>query len=133
MNYPLVTVTINDTIAYADRQICLFVGDANVQASFKVVNRLYKRSGLDEDDYLAGLGATSCQINIEKQGGGEQIQGVATTIADKTVTYTFTSAITTAGSAGTYDYQIILQDPAGNAILTLPPVIGGIVVKERLF
>lgn len=132
MNYPLVTVEVNNLTAKADRIVVVYVGDRNIPLRFMFVTPQYKLTKADEDNLLLLTGAATYEFTIVKQDKSQTIIGAISTIEDDMATYTLNEAFTLEGNEGAYDYQITLRDTIGMTLLTLPPVIGGLHVKRKL-
>ena len=128
MNYPLVTITINNSIAFADKPLCFFIGDKGAVMTFKVVNPQYKLTKADEDDYLVSTGATKYKIAMTSKT--QRIDGVMKSISNKQLSITATASMTNA--AQVFDFQITLFDDNESVIMSLPVVKAGVIVKEKI-
>lgn len=128
MNYPLVTITINNSIAFADKPLCFFIGDKGAVMTFKVVNPQYKLTKADEDDYLVSTGATKYKIVMTSKT--QRIDGVMKSISNKQLSITATASMTNA--AQVFDFQITLFDDNESEIMSLPVVKAGVIVKEKI-
>lgn len=128
MNYPLVTITINNSIAFADKPLCFFIGDKGAVMTFKVVNPQYKLTKADEDDYLVSTGATKYKIVMTSKT--QRIDGVMKSISNKQLSITASASMTNA--AQVFDFQITLFDDNESEIMSLPVVKAGVIVKEKI-
>ena len=121
------TITINDKdsqIAAIDNPIILYKGDRNVEINFIINNSPYKNR--------TGMETIYGQLVIKRQKAAPIFSDVAKASSGKVLFIITGDMIDELDELGNYDFQIRLINADRTSRATLPPITGGIIVKEPL-
>jgi hypothetical protein len=130
-------ITVNGSgQSVADKNIYVYIGDFNVQVTFTITqaNDYRYRSSDAGENLIESTNASYAQViikNSETQGV-VQISDVAPTDNGKVTLTIVREYIDETFEAGSYDYQIRLFSSEQHARLTIPPVVGQLIVREPL-
>lgn len=130
-------ITVNGSgQSVASKDIYVYRGDYNVQVTFTITQANdYRYRGTDSGENLIELThASYAQViikNSETQGV-VQISDIEPTDNGKVTLTLFKDYIDDSNEVGEYDYQIRLFSGEQMARLTIPPVVGQLIVREPL-
>lgn len=131
MIYRNAVVTISNGTATIDSPIILYRGDYEVEVLIEVKSSPYRQTQ-SSDNLLVNLDASYSQMVIRIPNLDPIISDIIE-VKDGTVTFTFTSEmIDDTTEVGDYDFQIRAFDESMSSRVTLPPVLGGIKIKEPI-
>ena len=118
------TINIKKSEAIIEEPIILYKGDRNIELQFIIANNPFK--------YKAGTAVTHGQLIIRRPDAAPIFSEPAKMSSGK-VLFTITGdMIDDLEELGDYDFQIRLINSDNTSRGSLPPVIGGIVIKEPL-
>lgn len=132
MIYTSVKVTIKNNNATIDNKIILYRGDKNVEVQFEIVESLYRQYKLEGSNTIDNLGASHGQLVILKPDRSYVFSNITETKDGKVIFTIPYDLINEETEVGEFTFQIRLYDESQDSRVTLPPVEGGIVVKEPI-
>lgn len=124
-------ITIKKNQAKIEQPIVLYKGDMNIELKFSIENNPFK--------HKSGTEATKGQLII-KRPKGEPIFSEPVKMSESKVIFIVTGDMIDGldvdgnytDETGAYDFQIQLLNEGESSIGSLPPVTGGIIIKEPL-
>ena len=124
-------ITIKKNQAKIEQPIVLYKGDANIELQFSIENNPFK--------YKAGMDITYGQLII-KRPKGEPVFSEPVKMSSSKVIFIVTGDMIDGldvdgnytDEMGAYDFQIQLLNSDQSSRGSLPPVTGGIIIKEPL-
>lgn len=132
MIYTSVKVTIKNHNATIDNKIILYRGDKNVEVQFEIVESLYRQYKLEGSNTIDNLGASHGQLVILKPDYSYVFSDITETKDGKVIFTIPYDLVNEETEVGEFTFQIRLYDESQDSRVTLPPVEGGIVVKEPI-
>ena len=117
-------ISINNNAATIEEPIILYKGDKNVEVNFIIENSPYK--------HRAGIETTYGQLVIKRPNSAPIFSDVAKVSNGKVLFIVSGDMIDELEELGSYDFQIRLINADMTSRATLPPVTGGIVIKEPI-
>lgn len=117
-------ININNNAATIEEPIILYKGDKNVEVNFIIENNPYK--------HRAGIETTYGQLVIKRPSSAPIFSDVAKVSNGKVLFIVSGDMIDELEELGSYDFQIRLINADMTSRATLPPVTGGIVIKEPI-
>jgi hypothetical protein len=117
-------ISINNNAATIEEPIILYKGDKNVEVNFIIENSPYK--------HRAGIETTYGQLVIKRPSSAPIFSDVAKVSNGKVLFIVSGDMIDELEELGSYDFQIRLINADMTSRATLPPVTGGIVIKEPI-
>lgn len=125
------TITIKRNQAKIKEPIVLYKGDMNIELKFSIENNPFK--------HKSGTEATKGQLII-KRPKGEPIFSEPVKMSESKVIFIVTGDMIDGldvdgnytDETGAYDFQIQLLNEGESSIGSLPPVTGGIIIKDPL-
>ena len=132
MIYTSVKVTIKNHKASIDNKIILYRGDKNVEVQFEIVESLYRQYKLEGSNTIENLGASYGQLVVQTPDYNYLFSEIVPTKNGKVIFTIPASLIDEETEVGEFTFQIRLFDESQSSRVTLPPVEGGIVVKEPI-
>lgn len=127
------TVTISDTISNIDKKIFLYRGDKEVEVRFTILNSEYKYKSTLGANVIERTDASWAQLVIKKPNTDTVLLSDICETSDGKVVLNITGEmIDEISELGEYTFQIRLYDESRYSRITIPEVIGGIVVKEPI-
>jgi hypothetical protein len=117
-------ININNNAATIEEPIILYKGDKNVEVNFIIENSPYK--------HRAGIETTYGQLVIKRPSSAPIFSDVAKVSNGKVLFIVSGDMIDELEELGSYDFQIRLINADMTSRATLPPVTGGIVIKEPI-
>lgn len=122
------TINIEDNSAYIEEPVILYKGDGNIEVQFTINNNPFK--------YKAGIDQTYGQLIIKRPTTDPIFSEVAKLSSNKEnsrVHLVITGEmIDELVELGNYDFQIRLLNADMSSRATLPPITGGILIKEPI-
>lgn len=134
MIYGNAVVTVSGENSTIDKVIILYRGDYQVEIRFKVVSSPFRQSIVagTGTNLLSELDISFGQMII-KIPNVDPVFSSVSPVEDGSVVFTFTKEmIDEITEVGDYDFQIRLFDENKTSRATLPPVTGGIKIKEPI-
>ena len=132
MIYTSVKVTIKNHVASIDNKIIIYRGDKNIEVQFEIVESLFRQYKLEGSNTIDNLGASHGQLIIQKPDYTYVFTDVVPTKDGKIIFTIPASLVDEESEVGEFTFQIRLIDELQDSRVTLPPVEGGIVVKEPI-
>ena len=126
-----ITVKANN-ISTIDRVIYLYQGDKGIDIYFTIIDSPYKYVSDSNENILDYTNASFAQLVIKREHAAPIITEKRPTVDGQAVLTITSDMVDELHELGAYDFQIRLFSEDDSARMTLPPVIGGIVVKEPL-
>lgn len=117
-------IEIKNNAATIEEPIILYKGDKNVEVNFIIENSPYK--------HRAGIETTYGQLVIKRPSSAPIFSDVAKVSNGKVLFIVSGDMIDELEELGSYDFQIRLINAEMTSRATLPPVTGGIVIKEPI-
>lgn len=117
-------IEIKNNAAKIEEPIILYKGDKNVEVNFIIENSPYK--------HRAGIETTYGQLVIKRPSSAPIFSDVAKVSNGKVLFIVSGDMIDELEELGSYDFQIRLINADMTSRATLPPVTGGIVIKEPI-
>ena len=125
-----------DGQSVADKDIYVYRGDYNVQVTFTITqaNDYRYRSSATGNNIIESTNASFAQMLIKNKDtqGVVVLSDVAPTDNGKVTLTILKEYIDELTEIGSYDYQIRLFSEDQQARLTIPPVVGQLIVREPL-
>lgn len=132
MIYTDCTITVKDNKSSIDNTIYLYRGDKEVQIYFTIQNNRYKYANGSSENLIESTDASYGQLVI-KRPNATPIFTAITPKTNRRLLLTITAdMIDEIQELGAYDFQIRLFDENKQSRITIPPVIGGIVIEEPI-
>ena len=132
MIYTDCTITVKDNKSSIDNTIYLYRGDKEVQIYFTIQNNRYKYANGSSENLIESTDANYGQLVI-KRPNATPIFTAITPKTNRRLLLTITAdMIDEIQELGAYDFQIRLFDENKQSRITIPPVIGGIVIEEPI-
>lgn len=133
MIYAIAKITLHrDHTASVDRKITLYKGDKNVEIQFEIVESVFKQYKQEGNNTIENLGASYGELLIIKPDYTCAISELAPT-KDGRIIFVVPEEMTDEYvDLGAYTFQIRMYDETMNSRVTLPPVVGGIVVADPI-
>jgi hypothetical protein len=130
------TITVNDNKSLADKNIIVYRGDYNIQVNFSI-NQDNGFKYLNSNKSLSLIESTNAayaQMIVKLQNTDEiVILTEVEPINDGKITLTIAKEyIDELVEVGSYDYQIRLFSEDRHARMTIPPVIGQLIVRNPI-
>lgn len=116
-------VTIDKGNASIDEQIVLYKGDKNVEIQFNIKNNPFRQKN--------GLYATYGQLVIDREAS-PIFSEVSQIINNKVLFVVTGDMINEIEECGNYNFQIRLFNEDKTSRVTLPPIEGGMLIKEPI-
>ena len=132
MIYTSVKVTIKNHVASIDNKIIIYRGDKNIEVQFEIVESMFKQYNIDNLNTIENLGASHGQLIIQKPDFTCVFGEITPTKNGKIIFTIPENLIDEESEVGEYLFQIRLYDETQSSRVSLPPVEGGIIVKEPL-
>ena len=132
MIYTNVKVTIKNHVASVDNKIIIYRGDKNIEVQFEIVESLFRQYKLEGSNTIDNLGASHGQLIVQKPDYTYVFTDVVPTKDGKIIFTIPASLVDEESEVGEFTFQIRLIDELQDSRVTLPPVEGGIVVKEPI-
>ena len=132
MIYTSVKVTIKNHVASIDNKIIIYRGDKNIEVQFEIVESLFRQYKLEGSNTIDNLGASHGQLIVQKPDYTYVFTDVVPTKDGKIIFTIPASLVDEESEVGEFAFQIRLIDELQDSRVTLPPVEGGIVVKEPI-
>ena len=132
MIYTSVKVTIKNHVASIDNKIIIYRGDKNIEVQFEIVESLFRQYKLEGSNTIDNLGASHGQLIVQKPDYTYVFTDVVPTKDGKIIFTIPASLVDEESEVGEFTFQIRLIDELQDSRVTLPPVEGGIVVKEPI-
>ena len=128
------TITVSkDTSSMSNSPIVLYRGDREVEIRFTIVENPYKYSNKDATNIIETTDASYGQLVIKVPNDRAPIFSEITQTKKGCITFTITTEmIDEVSETGEYDFQIRLFDEEKVSRITIPPVNGGISVREPI-
>lgn len=129
-------ITVNDKISLADRNIVVYRGDFNVQVTFSITqnNGFKYLNSTTNNNLIESSNASYAQMIVKLQDSDEVIilTEIEPTNNGKVTLTIIKEYIDELVEVGAYDYQIRLFSSEKHARITIPPVVGQLIVKEPI-
>ena len=132
MIYTSVKVTIKNHKASIDNKVIIYRGDKNIEVQFEIVESLFRQYKLEGSNTIDNLGASHGQLIVQKPDYTYVFTDVVPTKDGKIIFTIPASLVDEESEVGEFTFQIRLFDDTQDSRVTLPPVEGGIVVKEPI-
>lgn len=134
MLYTDCTVTINGEKSVIDRPVVLYRGDKEVEIKFYIMkNTFYQSIVTRTTNVVSDVDASFSQLVIRVPEGEPIFSAVTPVEEDGAIIFKFTAEmIDEVQEVGAYDFQIRLLDENRTSRATIPPVTGGIKIKEPI-
>lgn len=132
MIYTSCKVTIKNHVASIDNKIIIYRGDKNIEVQFEIVESLFRQYKLEGSNTIDNLGASHGQLIVQKPDYTYVFTDVVPTKDGKIIFTIPASLVDEESEVGEFTFQIRLFDELQDSRVTLPPVEGGIVVKEPI-
>jgi hypothetical protein len=129
-------ITVNDKTSLADRNIVVYRGDFNVQVTFSITqnNGFKYLNNTTNNNLIESSNASYAQMIVKLQDSDEVIilTEIEPTNNGKVTLTIIKEYIDELVEVGAYDYQIRLFSYEKHARITIPPVVGQLIVKEPI-
>ncbi len=134
MFYTNCTVTISGENSIIDKPVILYRGDKEVEIKFYVMkNKFYQNVVTKTTNIVSDIDASFSQLVIRIPEGRPIFSEVTPVEDDGAIVFKFTAEmIDEITEVGSYDFQIRLLDQDKTSRATIPPVVGGIKIKEPI-
>ena len=127
------TITVKDNESSIDKPIILYRGDREVEINFIIMNSTYKYRSKGLINMIESTEASWGQLVILNSTTSKVlISEVSATVDGKVTLNISAKMIDEISELGEYTFQIRLFDEEKTSRITIPEVIGGIIVKEPL-
>ena len=127
------TITVKDNESSIDKPIILYRGDREVEINFIIMNSTYKYRSKGLINMIESTEASWGQLVIlNSTTSTVVISDIAATNEGKVILNISGAMIDEISELGEYTFQIRLYDEEKTSRITIPEVIGGIIVKEPL-
>lgn len=127
------TITVKDNESSIDKPIILYRGDREVEINFIIMNSTYKYRSKGLINMIESTEASWGQLVILNSTTSKVlISEVSATVDGKVTLNISANMIDEISELGEYTFQIRLFDEEKTSRITIPEVIGGIIVKEPL-
>lgn len=127
------TITVKDNESSIDKPIILYRGDREVEINFIIMNSTYKYRSKGLINMIESTEASWGQLVILNSTTSKVlISEVSATVDGKVTLNISANMIDEISELGKYTFQIRLFDEEKTSRITIPEVIGGIIVKEPL-
>lgn len=133
MIYAIAKVTIqNNHKATIDRPLILYKGDRNIEVQFEIVESIFRQYKQEGSNTIDNLGASYGQLVIQRPNFSYALSEISETKEGRIV-FVIPPEMTDENiDLGSYTFQIRLYDETQNSRVTLPPVVGGIVIHDSI-
>ena len=133
MIYAIAKVTIqNNYKATIDRPLILYKGDKNIEVQFEIVESIFRQYKQEGANTIENLGASYGQLVIQRPNFSYALSEISETKEGRIV-FVIPPEMTDENiDSGSYTFQIRLYDETQNSRVTLPPVVGGIVIYDSI-
>lgn len=133
MIYAIAKVTIqNNYKATIDRPLILYKGDKNIEVQFEIVESIFRQYKQEGSNTIDNLGASYGQLVIQRPNFSYALSEISETKEGRIV-FVIPPEMTDENiDLGSYTFQIRLYDETQNSRVTLPPVVGGIVIYDSI-
>lgn len=133
MIYQNSIVTVNRGEAKIDTPIVLYRGDKEVEINFTILNSPFKYRTGNATNLIESTEADYAQLIIKVPNDRSPIFSEITETQSGNVVFTITAEmIDELEELGLYDFQIRLFDSEKTSRATIPPVTGGIEIREPI-
>ena len=132
MIYTECTITVKNNKSSIDNDILLYRGDKEVQIYFTIVNSKYKYSNVATINLIENTNASYGQLIIKRPESTPIFTEIVPTSNGRVLLTITSDMIDEIEEVGSYDFQIRLFDQEKTSRITIPPVIGGIVIEEPI-
>lgn len=127
------TITVKDNESTIDKKIILYQGDKEVEIRFSIVDCPYKYKPNDTINIIESTEASWGQLVILNPTTSKiTMSEVAATNEGRVILNISADMIDEITELGEYTFQIRLYDEEKTSRITIPEVIGGIVIKAPL-
>lgn len=127
------TITVKDNESSIDKPIILYRGDREVEINFIIMNSTYKYRSKGLINMIESTEASWGQLVILNSTTSKVLISEESATVDGKVTLNISAnMIDEISELGEYTFQIRLFDEEKTSRITIPEVIGGIIVKEPL-
>ena len=127
------TITVKDNESTIDKNIILYRGDKEVEIRFTIMDCPYKYKSKDSVNVIESTEASWGQLVIlNSTTSTVVISDIAATNEGKVVLNISGSMIDEISELGEYTFQVRLFDEEKTSRITIPEVVGGIIIKEPL-
>lgn len=127
------TITVKDNESTIDKKIILYRGDKEVEIRFTIIDSPYKYKSNDSINIIESTEASWGQLVIlNSTTSTVVISDIAATEDGKVVLNISGSMIDEISELGEYTFQVRLFDEEKTSRITIPEVVGGIIIKEPL-
>jgi hypothetical protein len=131
MIYQDIQITVNQGLAVPDKALYIFRGDSNIILNFKLVTPQYMLSKDNKDNLVMRFGVDNFELRLQLERGYDRvIRGVIT--EDGYCRTQLTGEVIQSLLSGVYTYQITLIDDDNNAVMTFPPCINKLNIRDRI-
>lgn len=118
------TISVNRGSASIDEPVILYKGDKNVEIQFSIKNNPFRCK--------SGAGVTFGQLIINRENADSIFSSVARLSSSKVLFVITRDMIDELNECGNYDFQIRLFNEDQSSRATLPPINGGIIIREPI-
>lgn len=126
-------ITVSETISNIDKKIFLYRGDKEVEIRFTITNSEYKYKSTLGSNIIETTQASWAQLVIKNPNTNViLLSDIGETNNGKVILNITGEMINEISEVGEYTFQIRLFNDSKTSRITLPEVIGGIVVKEPI-
>ena len=132
MIYTDCTITVKNNKSLIDNDILLYRGDKEVQIYFTIQNNRYKYANGSAENLIQTTEASYGQLIIRRPETTPIFTEIAPTSNGRILLTITGDMIDELVELGDYDFQIRLFDENETSRITIPPVIGGIVIEEPI-
>ena len=127
------TITVKDNESTIDKKIILYRGDREIEIRFTILDCLFKYRSNGSSNLIETTNASWGQLVIANPAQSKVlISKVAATNEGVVLLNISADMIDGLDELGEYTFQIRLYNEDKTSRVTIPEVIGGIVVKEPL-
>lgn len=127
------TITVKDNESTIDKPIILYRGDKEVEIRFTIMNSLYNYRKTSTTNLIETTEASWGQLVIQNTTTMiPLVSDIAATDAGRVTINITGEMIDEISEVGEYTFQIRLYNETKSSRVTLPEVIGGIIIKEPL-
>lgn len=127
------TITVKDNESTIDKKIILYRGDREIEIRFTILDCLFKYRSNGSSNLIETTNASWGQLVIANPAQAKVlISKVAATNEGVVLLNISADMIDGLDELGEYTFQIRLYNEDKTSRVTIPEVIGGIVVKEPL-
>lgn len=127
------TITVKDNESTIDKPIILYRGDKEVEIRFTIMNSLYNYRKTSTTNLIETTEASWGQLVIQNTTTMiPLVSDIAATDAGRVTINITGEMIDEIAEVGEYTFQIRLYNETKSSRVTLPEVIGGIIIKEPL-